>query len=375
MAEAKKTFTFKLLLKVSSVGCSIALILSYLSPFVDPNSWKLLPLFGLGYPITICVQLVLIVLWTFVNKKWALALGVVILACGNMHFRTFTIGTGDDPNGATEVNILSYNVRLFDRYNPNFKAAIKSKDQIIEFVKNKNADVVCFQEFFHQDQPTAFVTKDTLIDLLNTPYYHERYAHTNKGNHNFGIALFSKYPILNKGEIVFKGSTLSFNYCIYADIETPDGLLRVYNVHLQSIRLNKEDYNAINNTENGKLEGSNSNVFSILRKITDAYPIRANQAKQLVKHIQKSPHPVVVCGDFNDTPMSFTYNEFSAILTDAFRNSSWGIGKTYAGTLPAGRIDYIFHSPEIGSRNFNIQDEKQSDHYAINTSIFLKKEE
>ena len=375
MLKVKKIFKFTFFLKVISVGVTVALLLSYLSPFIEPATLRLLPLFGLAYPILICFHFLLIIVWLFFNKKWALALGIVFLAGGNLHFRTFTIGFGDTPNGAKEINVMSYNVRLFDRYNPNFEQAVKHKDKIIGFVKSKNADIVCFQEFFHQDQPTKFVTRDTLTNLLNTPYYHERYAHTLKGNHNFGIALFSKFPIVKKGEIAFKGKELSFNYCIFADIKTPDGIIRVYNAHLQSIRLNQEDYNAINETESEELETGTSTFFSILKKVVNAYPVRANQTNQLIRHIKSSPHPVVICGDFNDTPMSYTYTTFNALLTDAFRNSSWGIGKTYAGTLPAGRIDYIFHSSEIGSRNFTIQDQRQSDHFAINSSIFLKNKE
>jgi len=115
-----------------------------------------------------------------------------------------------------------------------------------------------------------------------------------------------------------------------------------------------------------------SNAFKLINKIRKAYPVRAVQAELIAEHAKASPYPVILCGDFNDTPLSYCYNQFSANLIDAFRNTSFGLGTTYAGNIPAGRIDYIFHSPEIGSKEFNIQGEQLSDHYAIDCKLFLK---
>ncbi|MDA9274955.1 MAG: endonuclease/exonuclease/phosphatase family protein [Crocinitomicaceae bacterium] len=371
MKRLKKIFTLKNILKGITIIISLSLLLSYLSPFVRPDSWEIIPLFGLAYPVIIVCHLIITIAWIFINNKWALGLGILILMGGNLHFRTFTIGGGDDSNGATEVKIMSYNVHLFDLYNSEPGQAHRNKDKIIQYVANENPDIVCFQEFFYQDRPSDFVTKDTLIQLLETKDYHERYTQYKKGRRNFGISIFSKYEIIEKGDIVFPDNQPTFNYCIYADIVTPEDTVRVYNIHLQSIRLQKMDYAVFDDKTKKK---SSSGFFLVLGKVKKAFPVRANQTDKLVEHINNSPHPVVVCGDFNDTPMSYTYNQFNSVLTDAFRNSSFGIGKTYAGKIPAGRIDYIFHSDQIGSNNFVIQDENLSDHYAISCSIFKKTE-
>ena len=90
--------------------------------------------------------------------------------------------------------------------------------------------------------------------------------------------------------------------------------------------------------------------------------------------MNNSPFPVIICGDFNDTPLSYTYNKFASNYTDAFRNSSSGLGITYAGKVPAGRIDYIFHSKDLNSSNFTIQKEVYSDHRAINCEVWKKTE-
>ena len=104
---------------------------------------------------------------------------------------------------------------------------------------------------------------------------------------------------------------------------------------------------------------------SVFSKLRLAYVKRAEQARRVVEHIKTSPYPVIVCGDFNDTPMSYTYNQFNRFLKDAFRQSSSGIGSTYIGRLPAGRIDYLFYDPGLTTTGFNIQKEEFSDHRAL----------
>jgi endonuclease/exonuclease/phosphatase family metal-dependent hydrolase len=100
------------------------------------------------------------------------------------------------------------------------------------------------------------------------------------------------------------------------------------------------------------------------------FPKRAYQAQRVMEHVETSPYPVIVCGDFNDTPLSYTYNQFNKSLIDAFRNCSSGIGPTYIGRVPAGRIDYIFHSKSLNSMEFKIQEGEYSDHRAVSCRIF-----
>ena len=158
------------------------------------------------------------------------------------------------------------------------------------------------------------------------------------------------------------------NYCIFSDIIKNKDTFRIYNVHLQSIKLSKaeEELEGFIGEDTSK----DFDVINVIRKLKVAYQKRAEQARKIISHMKKSPHPIIVCGDFNDTPMSYTYNQFDRLLNDAFRNSSWGIGRTYMGRLPAGRIDYIFHSSDLNSSSFKIQKEVFSDHLAISCKIY-----
>ena len=194
------------------------------------------------------------------------------------------------------------------------------------------------------------------------------------GDPNFEVLGINEIHVVEKGDIVFDQPQKSNNYCIYSDIVVKKDTFRIYNVHLQSIHLQRDDY-ALFDEEDPSHGDQSSNIFKLFNKIRLAYPIRAKQAEEVAAHIKKSPYPVIVCGDFNDSPMSYSYNQFNSILTDAFRNCSFGLGATYAGKIPAGRIDYIFHSALIGSKDFVIQKEALSDHYAIDCKLFMKKEE
>ena len=367
MGRVRNSRYVRLVLNILSVTTGISLILSYLSPFIPPSYFPSLPLFGLAYPVIIVVFIILMFLQLFINKWWSAVMFAIILLGGNLHFRTFTLGSGDDPGNAKSYKLMSYNVHLFDVYNGNPEVAEVTRRKIIQFLNDEQPDIVCFQEFYHQDKPTNFSTKDTIIPLLKIENYQERYAHRRAGRKNFGIAIFTKFPIVQKGEVNFNPDRKSFNYAIYSDIVMGKDTVRVYNIHLQSIKLNSSEKALLEDEE------TDASFFGVLGKIKSSYPIRASQTELLLRHIRKSPYPVVVCGDFNDTPMSFVYNQFNGALTDAFRNCRMGIGKTYAGKIPAGRIDYIFHSESIGSHDFKIQNEALSDHYAISCKIFTKK--
>jgi endonuclease/exonuclease/phosphatase family metal-dependent hydrolase len=318
----------------------------------------------------------MLLIWSLVKSRWALFSLIIILIGGKLHFRLIATGSNpeDIPTEESVLHVMSYNVRLFDLYTADLDEKYTKRNAIFDYIQTKNPDVVCFQEFYHQDKPTRFSTRDTLFQLLNTKDYHERYAHKLRGRQNFGVAILSKYPVIAKGDVIFETQgEKDFNYCIFVDVVKNQDTFRVYNVHLQSIKLQQDDYSEFNGSEK---ETQKPNVLRLMiDKLRVAYPKRAEQARTVVEHMKNSPYAIVVCGDFNDTPLSYAYNQFDRLLVDAFRNTSFGIGSTYVGRIPAGRIDYIFHSNELNSANFTIQDVPQSDHRAISCLVYYKKTE
>lgn len=358
-------------MKIFTIVALATLILAYFAPFVHPDTFELLPFFGLAYPIIIAVNLLFLIYWALLKSRWFFVVLFFVIIGGKLHFRT--IGISMNPIVASQNDsvwkIMSYNVRLFDVYNESTEKRNENRNGILAYVQAVNPDVVCFQEFFHQDKPTAFSTKDTLISLLGTQNYHERYSHKIRNRQNFGICMLSKYPMIAKGDVMFDNFASTDNYCIFADIVKHGDTIRVYNIHLQSIKLQQEDYEMFGAT-NAVPKEKKSTVRLLIDKLTIAYPARAQQALKVIEHMETSPYPVVVCGDFNDTPMSYVYNQFNQKLVDSFLETRFGLGITYAGRVPAGRIDYIFHDPRLKAQHFNIQKKAYSDHYAVSCEIW-----
>ena len=368
-----KVARFSSFMKVLTILCLLSLLLSYLCPYVHPETFWLLPFFGLAYPIIICCTLLLLIYWALLRSRWFLIVLCVILIGGNLHFRTLAITFSPKLAESSDSTwrIMSYNVRLFDLYNESESLRNDNRNAIIAYIDEMQPDVLCFQEFYHQDAPTKFSTKDTLISLLKIKDYHERYSHKLKGRQNFGICMLSKYPMIAKGDVMFETRNTD-NYCVFADIVKGKDTIRFYNIHLQSIKLQKDDY-AVFGEDNKHSTDERSTVSLLMEKLKIAYPERADQARRVVEHMESSPYPVIICGDFNDTPLSYVYNQFNKLLVDSFRESSSGIGVTYAGKVPAGRIDYIFHTQNLSAQNFVIQKKAYSDHLAIFCEIWKPK--
>lgn len=365
---------FKLLaspFKLATAFSLIGLLLSYLAPYIHPSTIPSLPFFGLSYPIFVVLTLVWLVLWAVFRSRWSIYCLVVLLIGGKLHFRNFSVSTStSEQTTESGLKVLSYNVRLFDLFNPSFSDALDSRNQIFEFIRNQEPDLLCLQEYYRQDKPTDFEVIDSLNLIMKTRDYHERSAHKRRTRENYGIAMFSKYPMIARGDVMFETQGVQdFNYCIFADIVKGIDTFRVYNVHLQSIRLHADPH-----IEGDEVQtyGSKKGALAAYRKLRSAFEKRAEQARRVVEHLKSSPYPVIVCGDFNDTPMSYTYNQFQLALLDAFSGSGKGLGTTYVGRLPAGRIDYLFYSPLLTASQFQIQKQTRSDHRAI-SCVFHKK--
>lgn len=368
----KSIFKISILFKILTVLCLTSLVLAYLAPYVQAKTLWIIPFFGLAYPIIILVTLLFLLIWAFARSKWFFVVLFFILIGGGLHFRIYSLPFGKiSETNKNSIKLLSYNVYNFGVYAAQLNKDFTSRDSIFSFLKNEKADIVCFQEFYIQDLDKNFPTKDTLFKLLDAPYYHDRMSFNRHYKNYFGIAMYSKYPMITKGHINFDDSIKTTNnFCIFADIVKDKDTFRVYNTHFQSVRFQQDDYELFGDSVYAGVK--KSNVILMLKKLKLAYLKRANQGIKVFEHMEQSPYPVILSGDFNDTPMSYIYNLFYSKYIDAFRNSSSGIGATYAGKVPAGRIDYIFHSPKLQTSKFSIQKKAFSDHKAISCEFWKK---
>ena len=361
--KSKMGLALKLFLWTNILN-SFALILAYLCTHISPNSFAYFSYFGLAYPIWLGIALLFIVFWFFFRRKlvW---ISILTILLGFNHLRHFFTVNFSDPLLKQKIEVLSYNVHIFNLYD--LENRLANRNAIFDFLKAEDAGIYCFQEFYHQDGSANFVTKDSMVKLLNTPYYHERYTHELTNKRYFGVATFSKYPIINKGEIPFENDPN--NFCIYSDLVTVIDTIRVFNAHIGSIRLQDDDYRFFNEDTAEDLYHNNEVGQRILKRLKIGFEKRAVQAEKTAAEIEKSPYPVILCGDFNDTPVSYCYRQFNRLLNDAFVTSGNGVGTTYIGEVPSNRIDYIFYSDKFESAGFTTHDVDYSDHKPISCAI------
>ena len=215
-------------------------------------------------------------------------------------FRWKTVET-DKPN--QPLRLMSFNVRLFDLYN--WSKNRETREKIFRLVKKTSPDIICFQEFYTSAEKN-FNNTDSILKKQKVKYAHVETTTILRNSDKWGIATFSYYPIVNKGKIDFNEATN--NLCIYSDIKVKEDTLRIYNVHMQSIRFAQEDYIFIKNISENKDQEEIQGSKKILKRLKIAFIKRAQQVKLVAEHIKHSPYPVIICGDFNDPPSSFTYN-------------------------------------------------------------------
>ncbi|MEW6468938.1 MAG: endonuclease/exonuclease/phosphatase family protein [Bacteroidota bacterium] len=345
-----------------------SLLLSYLAPYVSPADFWPIAFFGLAYPYLLLLNALFVIYW-LLRWRIQIILPLIAILIGINRFPSvLNFHFGEEKPGSGSFGVMSWNVRLFDLYN--WSKNKETRNKMFSFLRSENPAVLCLQEFFHGEEG-YFPTLDTLQQMLAAKNVYYQYTLTLRGYQHFGIATFSSFPMVNKGEIRFE--TRTNNICIYTDLLVNSDTIRVYNMHLQSIQMGYADYKFVEDLESNKevdeIEGSKN----LLRRLKRAFVRRAPQAEMVAEHIRKCRYPVIVCGDFNDTPFSYTYNTVKGNLNDAFIECGNGFGKTYNGIFPSFRIDYILHSGSLLPSGYYTYSESYSDHFPVSCFFELKK--
>jgi endonuclease/exonuclease/phosphatase family metal-dependent hydrolase len=331
--------------------------MSYLAVHISPGDFALPAFFGLAYPYLLLINIILAIIWAMLLKFEAL-ISVVVIAIGLTHFSNYIKLIRPAGNKANTFKVLSYNLRLFNYFEN--KNSTNSEKKVLEFLKAQKPDILCLQEFYVFGNPAQ---KETAVKTaLGGKYYSHMKVLGSGKNRFYGIATFSRYPIIRKGEIIHPGSS---SLSIYTDVLIQKDTFRIYNNHLQSFRLKRmersflEELTAIDDKE------TLDEVKDLSVSLKKGFVRRALQAQVVKDHVDRSPFPVIVAGDFNDTPVSYSYRKIRKGLNDSFVKSGYGAGFTYKGNYPPNRIDYILYDNALISSFFEIIKVKYSDHYPI----------
>lgn len=346
-----------------SVLFAVALLMSDAAAFIPPSKAWILSFFGLAYIPLLFINIFFTVFWVVVRLRHAVFPFITILLSWNSFFNTFAFHlSSNTEKHIGDFRVMSYNVRNFDLYN--WSANENTRSNMFKQIKKISPDVVCFQEFMSRDEGNYMNVKE--LTELGYKYYHFEKTLTLHRTEHWGIATFSKFPIVNRQRVEYKNETR--NACIYSDIKVKGKIIRVYNAHLQSVFFGRNDYKFIDSLEQKKFS-SISRAKNIMRKMKQAYEYRGKQAEDIAESISHSPYPVIVCADCNDTPSSYAYRTIRRNMQDVFTKKSWGVNHTYNRFLPILRIDYIFSDNTLIVKNYFSSYKKYSDHYPVITDL------
>lgn len=338
--------------------------------YISPIKLHVFAFSGYLFPLFWIINLIFLI-WLSIRRSALLLIPLLSLLISWTHWaNSFQISgksIAEESELEIPLRVMSYNTRMFDYYK--HSGIPGAPDEIFKFILQQNPDIICFQEYFtslkrHEYTPTQIIAR-----FRQFGYKHIEYLKSRPGNTGYGLATFSRYPITNSGAIRFVNSN---NQAIFSDIDVKGKTVRVFNNHLESIGFKDGDLSVLDTLEFRMSERQRQGLRNISKKLNRAFAMRSNQADALARHIANSPYPVIVCGDFNDTPVSYVYRTMRAGMKDAFKEAGVGFGGTYNGRLPSFRIDYIFHSPQFDTYNFKTFPLKYSDHFPIMVTIDLK---
>ncbi|MBT8245512.1 MAG: endonuclease/exonuclease/phosphatase family protein [Winogradskyella sp.] len=331
-------FFDRLIFFVNSLAAFL-LLFAYILPYIPPKSFSLLAVLSLAVPVLIFLNILFFLYW-LLNIKKQLLLSLIVLLLGFNYITSIYKFTGSKIAEDTDnFSVMNYNIRLFNLFDWLSSSTIDS--EILKFVKSENPSIICFQEY-HKNE--AFALKG-----------YQKFENVSDGKVKSGQAIFSKFPIVNKGSISFPNTS---NNAIFIDIVKQKDTIRVYNVHLQSIKVSPK-------VSDLQKEGSEQ----LTKRIGDVFKIQQSQAEQVLAHMSKCPYKVIISGDFNNTAYSYVYDKIKGDLQDAFKVAGNGFGKTYDFNKLPLRIDFILVDKDFTVNGFKNYDVELSDHYPIKTIL------
>ena len=325
--------------------------IAYLLPFLAPKIFPLLSVFTLFMPLFFLANGLFFLYWGIQFKKRMILSGLVLLVGITFFNKFYKFSAKEFEESDKDFTVMSYNVRLFNVFKWLDRDDIP--DVILEFINTENPDILCIQEF----------SNSANIDLKVYPY---KFVLMEGKQIKTGQAIFSKFPIIEHGNIVFPNSN---NNVVYADIKKGKDIIRVYNMHLQSIKISP-DVNEI--SENIDVIDQQKSKFLFIR-ISKAFKQQQEQAAIFKEHEKNCKYPIIVCGDMNNSAFSYVYRNIKGKLKDSFEEAGVGFGATYKFKYYPARIDYIFADETMEVKQFESFPEFQnSDHYPIMAKLSMK---
>lgn len=333
-----------------NIVLTIVTFVAYVLPFLAPKLFPILSVLTLFMPLFFILNGLFFIYWGLQFKKRMILSGLVLLMGITFINKFYKFSSKEYPDEDKDFKVMSYNVRLFNLFKWIDKPDVPG--DILSFINDQNPDILCIQEY----------SSSANIDLK---VYRYKYIFMEGNKIKTGQAIFSKFPIINQGDIVFPNSN---NNVIYADIKKGKDIIRVYNMHLQSIKITP-DVNEI--SENINVINQDKSQVLLIR-ISKAFKQQQQQAEILKEHKKRCEYPIIICGDMNNSAFSYVYRSIKGTLKDSFEEAGTGFGQTYKFRYYPARIDYIFADEKMTVKKFESFSEfENSDHYPVMVKLTL----
>jgi endonuclease/exonuclease/phosphatase family metal-dependent hydrolase len=350
----------RIILLIVNIVAAVCLLLSYVCCWVNSEEIWWLGLLGLGYLYLLIINLLFIGYWLFTTtKKYAFLSLLIVILGGEITMRNVRFFEEDMPPSLTgkSISLLSFNVQFF--HQANGQGEDGSQLNILDFFRQSQTDIICMQEFANINEMAANISS-----ITGMPH-----RHIEMSIGKLGIATYSRYPMVGR-KLIYSDN--SVNACMYTDLLIAGDTIRVFNIHLKSIGFGHKQRDLIENAIRKEYKDLKT-VKSIVKQIVDASIRRSKQVEIVEKHIAQSPYPVIICGDFNDPPVSYSYQKIRNHRKDAFIEAGRGFSFTYnIGRISRQRIDFIIHSPEFEAYDYKSPRVILSDHYPVTCRLVKK---
>lgn len=357
MKHLGKVVTY-LVLAVNLLFITLLLLTAY-SPYIHPRSHPMESCLGLTFPVFLVINGCFFIFWLVARYKFALLplLGFLLCYPQTQAYIPINFQTKSIPQGA--IKLLSYNVMSFDKL-------IKEdgKNPILTYIQKSGADIVCIQEYA-SSPASKHLTKADIERALKAYPYKNVHQQGEESVSNNKMACYSKFPILSWRALKYESA---YNGSIVYELKVGKDTFMLINNHLESNKLTKEDKEVykdmLKDPQAGKVR---SGTRLLISKLAEASSIRSTQAEVIAQEIANSRHRyTIVCGDFNDTAISFAHRTIASDLDDAFTKSGCGLGISYNQNSFYFRIDHILISKNLKAYNCTVDRSiKDSDHYPI----------
>jgi endonuclease/exonuclease/phosphatase family metal-dependent hydrolase len=306
-----------------------------------------------------------VLFWLVFLKKYFF-LSLITILLGYNQTKTYIKFSGSERKLSFEngIKVMSYNVRLFDLYNWRNELGKTTRKEIFNLIHSESPDLLMVQDYYSGAGKHADFA-DTISQQSGYKYRSIELFDKKAEALPYGLAIFSKYPIVGTLKLEFPNSRV--NFCQSVDVTIGKDTVRIMNLHFESVKFGKEDYNFV--SEITAAPAANENIKkgsrAIFGKMKHAFIKRALQSETVAEYIRNSPYPVILAGDFNDTPVSYSYRQIANELDDTFVDEGKGLGQTHSQMLPMLRIDYIFHSKELQTIEHKTINKDYSDHFPV----------